>query len=60
MVQHILKPCSQFMHDWMHGLFSSGVFNVLVHVLFEELESEGVKPYEHMKKWLALGSCQEG
>ena len=49
MLQHIIKPCSQFMHDWMHGLFSSGVFNVLVHVLFEELESEGVKPYENMK-----------
>ena len=23
----VIKPASQLMHDWMHGLFSNGVFN---------------------------------
>ena len=27
----IIQPFSQFMHDWMHGLFSGGVFKSCPH-----------------------------
>ena len=33
----IIQPCSQFMHDWMHGLFSNGVFNICLQQLMEEV-----------------------
>ena len=39
----VVNPCSQFMHDWMHGLFSSGVFNVLMCLLLCALEDGGIK-----------------
>lgn len=42
----IVKPVSQFMHDWMHGLFSGGVFNICLHCVFEQRETEGVQPYK--------------
>ena len=39
----IIHPCSQFMHDWMHGLFSSGVFNLVFNLLLCTLEDGGMK-----------------
>ena len=39
----IIHPCSQFMHDWMHGLFSSGVFNLVFNLLLCTLEDRGKK-----------------
>ena len=54
-LDHVLHPASQFMHDWMHGLFSSGAFNVLMHCFFERLEAAGVDPYgllrDYIQKW---------
>ena len=29
----IIQPASQFVHDWMHGLFANGVFNDLLWLL---------------------------
>ena len=26
----IVHPATQFMHDWMHGMFGSGVFNIIL------------------------------
>ena len=37
----VVFPVSQFMHDWMHGLFASGVFNLTLHLLLETLEGAG-------------------
>ena len=38
----IIHPCSQFMHDWMHGLFAKGVFQMVVHLLLSSLEEAEV------------------
>ena len=38
----LIKPCSQLMHDWMHGLSSSGVFNILLQVTLDALEEAGL------------------
>ena len=35
-LDEIVKPCTQFCHDWMHGLFSSGVWNVILLLLLLE------------------------
>ena len=37
----VMQPASQFMHDWMHGLFSNGVFNLVFHLLLCTLEKHG-------------------
>ena len=34
----IIQPYSQFMHDWMHGLFSKGVFQVCLYLLLTSME----------------------
>ena len=39
----VVQPCTQFMHDWMHGIFSNGIFNVTANLLLESLEDAGVK-----------------
>ena len=31
----IVKPTTQYMHDWMHTLFVDGVVNLVVYLLFE-------------------------
>ena len=38
----VIRPCSQLMHDWMHGLFSSGVFNILLQRTLDALEDAGI------------------
>ena len=52
----IVQPASQFMHDPMHGIFASGVFNILVVLLFEEFIRHGFNGvYEiargYVQKW---------
>ena len=39
----IVAGPSQFMHDWMHGVFASGVFNILMHHLLTSLEGSGLR-----------------
>ena len=36
----ILKPASQFCHDWMHGIFVGGVFNVILSQLLADVQRE--------------------
>ena len=52
----VVKPSTQFMHDWMHGLFSSGVFNKILYLLLTMLESENINRvyewlYDYLKDW---------
>ena len=59
----IIQPCSQFMHDWMHGLFSKGVFNICLQQLLTSMEEAGLHTllggatgiyqhlYEYMVPW---------
>lgn len=34
----MIHPCSQFMRDFVHGLFVKGVFQMVVHLLLSSLE----------------------
>ena len=36
----VLKPASQFCHDWMHGIFGGGVFNVILFQLLADVQRE--------------------
>ena len=59
----IMQPCSQFMHDWMHCLFSKGVFNICLQQLLTSMEEAGLHTllggatgiyqylYEYIKPW---------
>jgi hypothetical protein len=51
----VIKPASQFMHDWMHGLFANGVFNLVMHYVIQSLEDDGVEVYDimfaYIKEW---------
>ena len=35
----IVKPASQFCHDWMHGIFSGGVFNTVLFRLLHDVST---------------------
>ena len=37
-----VKPVSHTMHDWMHTVFSGGVFNVCLHLLLCSIEAAGL------------------
>ena len=39
----ILHPAQQFVHDWMHCCFVSGVWSICVHLLLQALWRSGVK-----------------
>ena len=38
----VIQPASQFMHDWMHGIFGNGVFNILIYLVLEAFQDNGV------------------
>ena len=49
-LDHLVKPCTQYMHDWMHTLFSDGIYNMVVYLIFEALIATGcVDIYEVFK-----------
>ena len=35
-LKDIVMPVSQYCHDWMHGIFATGVFNIVVFLCFME------------------------
>ena len=38
-LEDVVKPASQYCHDWMHGIFAGGVFNVITFLLFEAVHA---------------------
>lgn len=40
--QRLLKPITQYMHDYMHGLCSNGVMSWILFLLIQSLQSNGV------------------
>ena len=40
--QKLLKPISQYMHDYMHGLCSNGVMNWIIFLLIQALAANGL------------------
>ena len=54
----IIQPASQFMHDWMHAMFVSGIFHTLMHLLMEALRDGGLADtYETLRGYVALWNC---
>ena len=38
-LEDVVLPADQFCHDWMHGLFSTGVFNLIVFLLLMHVQT---------------------
>ena len=49
-----LKPCTQYMHDYMHGMVSNGTLNIGMYLLLEHLQSEGLPAWHAMSNYLDL------
>ena len=50
----IVDPCKIFIHDWMHGLFVGGVWNIVLYLFLEMLIDDGVKDiYTHFSNFIA-------
>ena len=59
-----LKPCSQFVHDWMRAMFVGGVFPVLMGLTLNSLQTEfKTNAYkllaDYMKLWTLPGSIKD-
>ena len=56
----IIKPVSQFMHDWMHGMFANGIFNILLCLVLNALEVHQRNIYcilyQFVEQWYWPGS----
>ena len=37
----LMRPVTQYVHDWMHGIFAGGVFNITMYLLREDLSTVG-------------------
>ena len=51
-----VRPVSQTMHDWMHCIFSGGVFNVMTNLVLLAMEAAEVssvydKLYDYISHW---------
>jgi hypothetical protein len=42
-LDHVVNPCQQFCHDWMHMMVASGLFQLVLHLLLEALEAAGIR-----------------
>ena len=51
----ILQPAQQFMHDWMHCCFVSGVWSICLQLLLQALWHSGVRDaYASLQKYMKL------
>jgi hypothetical protein len=48
----VVKPASQFTHDWMHAVFVHGVFNTVSYILMEACIRDGIKVYELLHEYV--------
>jgi len=56
LLRNVIYPSTQLMHDWMHGLFSNGVFNLLMHYVLEDIEADfGGNIYPILAKFFCNG-----
>lgn len=49
-----LKPCTQYVHDYMHGMCSNGCLNIAMYLVLEHLAAEGFPSWTSMETYLAL------
>ena len=56
-LEHAVKPATQYCHDWMHALFCSGVFNIIVVQFMREISAvSDADPWSvvqsYVEKWV--------
>jgi hypothetical protein len=57
----VVNPCDQFCHDWMHCLIASGLFQLVFHLLLEDLERAGLRNvYELFQNYVMMCNWQVG
>ena len=44
-LDEFLDPANQFMHDWMHCIFASGVFTITLQLVLRAIHAAGRKAY---------------
>ena len=49
-----VKPADQFVHDWQHGIFNNGMFNVLAYLFFNTIakETKSLKIWRGFREYL--------
>ena len=50
----VLRPVSQYCHDWMHGVCSSGTMSVCIFRLFTSLTLAGCSVWVELERYLAF------
>ena len=55
-LDNVIDPCKMYLHDWMHGFFVHGVWNVILYLFFETLIGLGYKQVynvfsTYLSKW---------
>ena len=51
----VVAPCSQFCHDWMHCIVASGLFQLVLQLLLDCIETDGVRnAYVLCKEFLSM------
>ena len=51
----IVQPADQFMHDWMHCIFVSGVWNICLEMVLQALRSAGIRDvYDSLRDYVKL------
>ena len=51
-----LKPCTQYVHDFMHGMVSNGCLNIGLYLVLEHLQSHGLPAWNQMAAYCNLWS----
>ena len=49
---HIVKPISQYAHDWMHGMLVHGVWNSVLYLLLVAVSKEGVDIWGYLAQYM--------
>ena len=49
----VVKPADQFMHEWMHCIFVQGIWNLLLNLVLESIEKQGVNAYAELLGYLS-------
>ena len=54
-LDHVVRPASQFMHDWMHALLVHGIFQTICYKLLDTFIQLGINDvYQQIKAYVAL------
>ena len=48
-----MRPISQFMHDYMHGMASGGCLNVATFLVLEAITAAGLKPWVTLQSYMS-------